>query len=238
MIVFDNPAHAALLTTHIAAGGVGLVSGFGALALRKGSPLHRLAGKIFVPAMVVMLGLGGVLGVMDGRWTFAVGVLFGIYLTLSAWAAARYPDGVGRHGRSLGVFAALIAATYLGLVILGATAGPAGAADGSRGLVIGVIFGGLAALGARTDFRAARNGGITGAARIRRHVWRMCATLFFASGSFFLGQMDEFPRAIQGPGWFVPAFAPLVLMVFWLWRYRDRKRRGSKPPAGALPEAA
>ena len=235
MIVFDNPAHAALLTTHIAAGGVGLAAGFAALAFRKGGGAHKLAGKVFVPAMVVMLALGGVLGIMDGRWTFAIGVVFGIYLTLTAWMTARNPDGLGRYARPLALSGAAIAVTYLVLVVLGLIFGAEG---GNGGLPLAVLFGGLAALGAGTDFRALRKGGIAGPSRVRRHVWRMSVALFFASGSFFLGQMDEFPRAIQGPIWFVPAFLPFAAMLFWMWRYRDRKRRRPQPPAGTVPQSA
>ena len=33
--------------------------------------------------------------------------------------------------------------------------------------------------------------------RLRTHVVRMCLALFIASGSFFLGQQDEFPRELR-----------------------------------------
>jgi hypothetical protein len=47
---------------------------------------------------------------------------------------------------------------------------------------------------------------------------------FIATGSFFLGQADELPRALRVmPLLMVPAFLPLAVMVSWLWRLR-RKR--------------
>ncbi len=66
-----------------------------------------------------------------------------------------------------------------------------------------------------------RRGGISGNPRIARHLWRMCAALFIATGSFFLGQQKVMPEWMQGsPLLFVPALAPLVLMIFWLIRIR------------------
>jgi hypothetical protein len=63
--------------------------------------------------------------------------------------------------------------------------------------------------------------GIHGAARLRRHLWRMCVALFIASGSFFLGQADEFPRALRiTPLLALPVLAVLATMIYWLRRLR------------------
>ena len=44
---------------------------------------------------------------------------------------------------------------------------------------------------------------------------------FFAAAFFFLGQPQVMPAFVHGsPILFVPALAPLVLMVFWLARVR------------------
>ena len=47
------------------------------------------------------------------------------------------------------------------------------------------------------DIRVLRSGPLTGASRIARHLWRMCFSLFVATGSFFLGQADELPDAFR-----------------------------------------
>ena len=66
-----------------------------------------------------------------------------------------------------------------------------------------------------------------GPPRIKTHVVRMCLALFIASGSFFLGQQDEFPRELRGqPVFTLLALAPLMVLVFWLWKLR-RKRYGA-----------
>ena len=64
-------------------------------------------------------------------------------------------------------------------------------------------------------------GSISGAARIARHLWRMCFSLFIASGSFFLGQQQVFPKWLQGSSvLLIIALSPLAVMVIWLIRVR------------------
>jgi hypothetical protein len=47
----------------------------------------------------------------------------------------------------------------------------------------------------------------------------MCFAFWIATGSFFLGQMDEFPVWLQKPAlMMIPAMLPLVLMAYWLLR--------------------
>jgi hypothetical protein len=80
------------------------------------------------------------------------------------------------------------------------------------------------------DLRLILRGGISGVQRIARHLWRMCFALFFASAFFFLGQQKVMPAFMHGsPLLFVPAIAPLVLMIFWLFRVRfaNRYRSGA-----------
>ena len=80
----------------------------------------------------------------------------------------------------------------------------------------------LAALG---DFRMIRAGGLRGTRRLTRHLWRMCFGLFIATGSFFLGQMQFVPAPIRVvPLLVVLAVAPLLFLMYWLWRVRLRGR--------------
>ena len=97
------------------------------------------------------------------------------------------------------------------------------AANNESGLVGGhpagfhYFYGGLTAVFAAGDLRLILRGGISGARRIARHLWRMCYAVFVAAGSLFLGQMQVFPEFIQETNvLFVLPFAPLVLMIFWM----------------------
>jgi hypothetical protein len=85
-------------------------------------------------------------------------------------------------------------------------------------------------------------GGVSGAQRIVRHLWRMSFALFFATGSFFLGQQQVFPAFIRNANvLFIPALLPLVLMMFWVVRvafarkYRAALIQSFATPAKAVP---
>ena len=79
----------------------------------------------------------------------------------------------------------------------------------------------VAALAAALDLNMILRGGLSGAARVARHLWRMCVALFIATGSFFLGQQQVFPAALRGsPILLLLALAPLAVMIFWLLRVR------------------
>jgi hypothetical protein len=87
-----------------------------------------------------------------------------------------------------------------------------------------IVFALIAVLTAGLDLRVVLGGGVAGAARIARHLWRMCAGLFIASGSFFIGQQQVMPTFVQGsPVLLLLGFAPLPLLLFWLARVRLSK---------------
>jgi amino acid permease len=94
--------------------------------------------------------------------------------------------------------------------------------------VLFFIFASLALLAAAGDVRMLVRGGVSGTQRLVRHLWRMCFALFFATGSFFLGQQQVFPAFLRNTKvLFIPAFLPLVLLIFWLIRVRFSKARNT-----------
>lgn len=230
----DTPAWLAaaiwpILMVHIGGGIAGLASGFTAILARKGSRLHRTAGNLFFASMLVMLSMGGLIATLEpGNQGTAVGALFGLYLVTTAWATARRPDGPAGGVEKAGFWVVLIAgATMTALSLAGLASPHAPQPQTTAGFIMGLV----ALLAAATDFKVVRKG-IAGADRIARHLWRMCTALFFASGSFFLGQQKVMPEAVKGsPVLIVLAVAPLVLMVFWLFYVRVSKRFGGRPTA-------
>ncbi|HEV7157271.1 MAG TPA: hypothetical protein VGN38_02835 [Caulobacteraceae bacterium] len=207
---------------HVSAGGVGILSGAAAIALRKGERHHRLAGNVFFAAMVTMAAAAGIMATA----LVALGVvaqvnnlfasLFTLYLVGTAWGTVKRPEGTTGRWE--------IAAFIAGLGIVGIAlfaiapllSGPAGRHSGAPWFAP-YIFAAVASLAAATDLKVILRGGITGAARVARHLWRMCVAWFVASGSFFLGQQKDMPPAIQdSPVLVILGFAPLLLMLFWL----------------------
>jgi hypothetical protein len=207
-----------VLALHIGAGGTGIVSGYSAMFVRKGGRAHRVAGSIFVPAMLITGAMAAALAATIPQRGNVIGGIFTVYLVASAWMTVRRKDGrVGRFEWAGFVFALACA---IGAVLLGLQAewSPAGTLDGISPANFYVV-GAVAVLAAVLDLKVVLRGGIGGRARIVRHVWRMCTGLFIASGSFFLGQQKILPIWLQGsPILLVLALAPLVVMIFWLLR--------------------
>jgi hypothetical protein len=103
------------------------------------------------------------------------------------------------------------------------------------GAALYFVFGSFATLFGALDLKVILRGGVSGVARIARHLWRMCFALFFAAASFFLGQQKVMPAFMHGsPLLFIPALAPLALMIFWLVRVRCRTWFGGRPSRSRL----
>ena len=85
-------------------------------------------------------------------------------------------------------------------------------------------------LAAGGDIRMLVRGGISGAQRIARHLWRMCFGLFVASGSFFLGRQRIFPEFVRKSNVLIfLTILPLILLIFWLIRVRFTNLYRGKP---------
>jgi uncharacterized membrane protein len=217
----------ALLWLHIGGGAAGMLSGAVAIVARKGGRLHRRAGAVFVVAMLTMAAVGGAVAPFLNDRISTVAGFMTFYLVLSGWLAARRRAGVSPL-EVAGLFVAIggVAATALLTWMARQTA--EGTLDGSppQAFYLFLFVSTIAALG---DLKLVLRGGIAGAERIARHVWRMCFGFFVSTGSLFLGQMQIFPQWLQDtPVLYILALAPLPFLVFWVaharlaprWRVR------------------
>jgi len=211
-----------ILFLHIAGGTVGIISGAIALLARKGGRLHRAAGTVFLVSMLTMATIGAATSPflpVPSMPNVVAGTLT-LYLVATGWVAIKRENGrIGRFEKSgLGVALAIVAAGAI--FILMAMNSPTGTVVKTppQAFYVFAIVGAIAAAG---DLKMILRGGLSGSARIARHLWRMSAALTIASGSFFLGQQRIMPVFIQGSPWlFAPVIAPLLLMLFWLIRVR------------------
>ncbi len=224
----DAPAWAhlgatTLLVLHIGGGALGLVAGTVASFTRKGGQTHRLWGRLFFAGMVVtyVIGAGVAPFLEEGqRPNFVAGVLALCLLLSGIGAARRRPFRAGKA--EIVGFVAALAITGLGLtfMLMGAQH-ESGTVDGSppQSFVIFVVGGAAAAVG---DLRALLKRTLSQSERITRHLWRMCASFFFASGSLFFGQPQIFPAWFAGSLLqFALSFGPLFIMTGWMakeWR--------------------
>jgi len=219
-----------LLPVHIAAGCLGIVTGFVALFTHKGGRAHRKAGAIFVGAMVVMASTGVVMSAIKGNGGNIMGGSVAIYMVTTALLTVRRP-ALGVDGKDV---AALLLA--LGIAVTGLVFGldAMHAANGRKfgyGPPLYFIFGGGTLLAGLGDVRMLLARGIHGTPRIARHLWRMCVGLFIATGSFFIGQAKVFPKPIRiMPLLVSPVLLVVVLLFYWLVRVRvSRAYRSGEP---------
>ncbi|RIJ20412.1 hypothetical protein D1224_14910 [Henriciella barbarensis] len=220
-----------LMLLHIIAGTAAVAAGGPALALRKGSPLHRASGLGFVVSMVISALAGTILAGLKPEFITLLAGFFTIYLVLSSWMTMQ---GWGQGG---GVVAggclvpAVLIATVGGIWGTEALASPDGLKTGYSAepyLVFAAIVG-LAGLG---DLSVIVRKGIRGRQRTARHLWRMSLALFIAVGSLFTGPGSSiFPQSIRDTGLLsLPELLVLSLMVFWLIRvFVGRELRARSP---------
>jgi uncharacterized membrane protein len=206
-----------ILPLHILAGGLALLSGYVALYAAKGAAAHRKSGSIFVYAMVAMSLSGAFIAMLHANAISVVAGLMTFYMVATGMRTVQ-PRGqaVERIDRAATWFAMLVAA---GCFIVGVQA--AGRPEAYPLFVFGIV-GGLAVRG---DLLLARAGGIEGPRRISRHLWRMCFAMWVAAASFFWGPQNRVPELIRIPVLqAVAVLLPIVVMVYWLWRLRKKRR--------------
>ena len=226
-------SYSPVLLVHICGGTVGLLSGTAAMTFRKGSARHVLAGKVFVASMLTMAAFAVYLAIVRHQPNNIGGGIFTFYLIGTAWLTARRRDGetIRLDWVALLIPLALGILTWMnGLKVVRS------AASSQDGVPVGMSFfmGSVMLLAAAGDVRMLVRGGVFGAKRIARHLWRMCFGLFIASGSFFLGPSNRPLRLLSTVGlgkylspalfgttlYLILTLLPLILLIFWLVRIR------------------
>jgi uncharacterized membrane protein len=233
-------AATAILYAHIGGALVGLVSGGAAMIVAKGQRLHRLAGNVFSIAMLTMSAVGALVApfLSEGQAPNTLMGAFTFYLVATGWAAVRRKAGeIGRFEIGAAAFAGALAAG--GVIYVWVNAQGPHPLPVPEGPVID-IFAVVVFLATILDIRMIRAGGLTGAARVTRHLWRMTLALLIAAVSF-AAQPKVIPPFLHGsPLVFLPMLAVFVSLIYWLVRLRlapalrrgaARSRPGSLEPA-------
>ena len=217
--------HSAILDLHIVSGTLGMLSGFVAVFLRKGSRRHGITGSVFVISMMSLSLTGVYLALMKSQPGNVIGGTLTFYLVTTAWLTAR------RKSPKTGLLDWGALMIVLSLTIVELTWGTL-AALSPTGLKYdyppGPYFfmGTVAAMATLGDIRMMVRHGVSGVQRIARHLWRMCFALFVASASIFLARQHLFPAFMRKTGMLmVLSFLPLVLLIYWMIRVRVAKAR-------------
>jgi hypothetical protein len=223
--------HSSILFLHIVAGTLGMLSGFVAVFLRKGSRRHALAGTVFGIAMLSLGASGTYMAILKHQPGNILGGMLTFYLVATAWITAR------RKKEETGIFDWSALLVVFALAAVEVTFGVE-AAMSPTGLKYDYppwpyfIFGLVAVLAKVGDVRMLVRGGISGTQRLARHLWRMCFALFIAAASIFLARQQLFPAIFRKTGVLILlSFLPLLLMIFWLVRVRFAKAYRKVDPA-------
>ena len=220
-----------ILIVHICGGTLGLLSGTAAMSFRKGSPRHVLAGRVFVASMLTMGAVAVYLAIVRHQPNNIGGGILTIYLIGTAWLTARRRDGE----TSRFDWVVLLVPLTLGILTwMNGIKVVRSGADSQDGVPVGMTFfmGSVMLLAAAGDVRMLVRGGVLGAKRIARHLWRMCFGLFIAAGSFFMGPSNRPLRLLSAVGlgqhlspalfstslYLILTVLPLILLIFWFFR--------------------
>jgi hypothetical protein len=235
-------SYSPVLLVHICAGTLGLLSGTAAILFRKGSPRHVLAGRIFVASMLIMAVFAVYLAIVRHQPSNLGGGILTFYLIGTAWLTARRRDGKANRFDWVLLLIPLALGILTWLSGIKIVRSGAGSPDG---VPVGMTFfmGSVMLLAAAGDVRMLLRGGIFGAQRIARHLWRMCFGLFIAAGSFFMGPSNRPLRLLSAVGlgqhlspalfsttlYLILTVLPLILLIFWLIRVRFTNTYQARP---------
>ncbi|MEP1093885.1 MAG: hypothetical protein ABJG78_02180 [Cyclobacteriaceae bacterium] len=208
------------LFLHITAGSLGILSGMVAMFTRKGVKSHKKIGSVFFISMIVMSSTAVYLALFQ---PYRVNVLAGLltfYMVVTGWRTAQNTTGKNGSFEYAGlvfILGVVTAGVIFGMEVLNKIA-----ISGEKMPLIDFFiffFTGVGVLCMALDVRVLIKGGVYGAQRIARHLWRTCFALYVATSSLFLGQPQVFPEALRGT---LVLAAPVILVVlslfFWVVR--------------------
>jgi hypothetical protein len=222
---------------HIGAGTIALAAGLVAAFALKGGYLHRKAGIVFTVAMLLMATFAGYLAVVVPGQTVNLFIgTFVFYLVTTAWMTVHRREGTSGLFEKIALAVALCLAAPFAILAVQLATGMAplfkSAVPFEGPVLIAIyVFTSVLALAAIGDAKVVLAGGITGAPRIARHLWRMCLGLTLAVGSFFTNALPRIlPASVHVTSlFFLPQLLVLAFLVFWMIRVRFTGWRQSSP---------
>jgi len=191
-----------VLVFHISAGTSAMLSGTAAMSFRKGSHRHRVAGNVFVIAMLGLSASGAYMGFMKHQTLNGFMGILTFYLVVTAWSTARRKDGETGIFDWGGLIAPLAVGATLAINGLEAANSPTGSKGGYPAAAY-FIFGSMALLFAAGDVRMLVRGGVSGTQRVARHLRRMCVGCLSPQGHSSWASNKYSPRQYAKPTCFL-----------------------------------
>ena len=195
-----------MLVFHIIAGSFVLLFGILALSAPKISNIHKWFGRMFLLSVLMMAA--SALFLSDDPTI----PITSIYFSATSWATVLRPEKKIKKKKKIAFIVIVILTTRYFVVAL---------STGSSFMsTMFFIFGSISLLAALLDLNMILRGGLSGAQRIARHLWRMIYALSGAVLSFAANTSNKWPEFINeyGPNYFL-----IAIMLFWLIRVHFTK---------------
>mgnify|MGYP000168000619 CR=1 FL=1 len=218
---------------HTPAGTIVLVAAVVTMFAKKGSALHRKAGRCFTVSMMVMLVSGIVAAYLKNSiGDMMLGAIV-MYTVFTAWLTAHHKNN------------------ETGLLEVTALIGIVGFAIAAFSISMGwreveapfayLIWGGLAILCALGDIRNLYHLGLSGTQRIIRHVWRIGFSLVWAALAFtdkIVKMMGANLKSMHGEQLLlivaIPTMLILITLLYWIIKILFFPERNLRVVAGQL----
>jgi uncharacterized membrane protein len=216
------------LLIHICGAVIGLLAGTLTMIFRKGSSLHRIAGNVFVVAMLLMSSSAAYIAAFlrPNMLNHIVGVLT-FYLVATGWVAGR------RREAHVSLFDLAAMVVAIAVSATGYTTGAKAVAGTGfhHGMPAGIyfMFATIALICASADLRMYLRGGITGSKRIGRHLRRLGLAFIITVMSFYPGQAKLFSKAVRDTNLlYIPVVLAIGSVLFWMARVGLKRRGGQE----------
>lgn len=209
---------------HIVAGSIVVLSGAVSLSSRKGGKIHKFSGNLFFVFMLINSIGGAYMAFMAPRMLSVVFGVLAFYLSATSWLTIKgisAPTKILQYTLFFVALADAAVALYLGREASYAPSGTIyGGASGAY-----YFFGSVALLAACLDLRLFVYGGVYGAHRIIRHLWRMCFAFLLATIAIFLGQQQVFPVYIREMKILpIPTLLVFLSLIYWMLKVKFSKK--------------
>jgi hypothetical protein len=205
-----------LLSLHILAGNLALLSAAGAVVVQKGGRAHAWIGRAFAVGMTVIFLTAVPMTVLRPNLFLFLVALFNFYLVSTGWLRATNRKGVPTRlewGIAIGMVIAAVAMAGRGAMMLGT-----GHSMGVVLLVFALIGGALSL----RDVAGLRQMRFRGPERIASHLTRMLGGTTGALTAFIVTNVRVEPAFVL---WLLPSVVLTPLIVYWNRRVRRPVRR-------------
>ncbi len=203
---------------HISGGVVALLTAYAALLVKRGAQQHRMFGRWFVYAMVIVVVTGAPMSIIHPN-PFLFGVtIFSGYFVYSGYSGVINRSGeigiLDRAAATILLVGSLVALAGIGYVTV------AGIPYRQTFLITGAVFAIIGAAVSSSDLYRFRTGWVTGKDRIIKHLVSMCAGLIAtttAAAVTVLGSVPSLPALVS---WLGPTVLISPIIFYWVRQVR------------------